>query len=650
MSEVDDAYPMRVYVESGSYATDSQTTKWYHQPPYAFNPADFPEFISPAAATRIDLLYLNLVGTLLITQGVEGSGVAPSYPANSVSIAEVTIAVGQSIITEADIRDVRPMYVTSSAGFGINPIEETFTATGVAGPDGTVFTLTTFTYSPGSYEINVYSGGVRQLVGVDYAETAVNEITFANPQPLGAEVIVWRVGAASAQYLADLNDVDVDTAQAVTDPDGNRPILADHNNPFATLADVTGAIPFAVEHDSTTGVHGPRVNITQPNANRALSIRKTNVGTGIAVYIENSGSDNALNITQVGADNAIGIAQQGVGNAISVLQSGSGIGLDITQDSDNDGAVITLNTTTSTVAGLRIQRAVTALTREPLLSLEDVTGSTSVNMSVQGTALSFADGVANTARFLFNAGTGEFTITNGGNNNCLTITKTSPGAGRCISVTNQGTGHTVYVENGPASRAVSIRNAYTGGGNPDLFIDHDGLGNPGDVSLLWNGPASIADSLHTHTMVEDFADLDDITVDESEAFRDTAAKRAAAIDEDNPVAALADIYALGSRVAFGTYGGNGGTQTITTSITNPVTGLTETFQPDWVMLYNLSNSAQSGAYVASGVGANNGRYYTAVGAAPMTVVATGFSLNATADARLNAVGSTYVYIAIKSQS
>lgn len=643
MSEVDDdpAHALKVYVEGGNYATDSQTTKEW----IPGIPSTFPAFTPPATDSRTDLLYISLGGTLTIQQGVEAAiPVAPTYPADSIPIAEVTLTPLQTAIEEDDIRDVRPWFVISAAGFGINPVEQHFVVpTGGTVADRTVFTLTLFTYAPGQNEINVYSGGVRQRVNTDYTETDGSTITFLTEQPEGATISIWKVGAASAHNLSDLDDVDVSTAEAVTDPDNNRANTADRNNPFATLDDVAGAIPFSAEHDNTTGVHGPRVNIAQTGNDRALSIQKSGTGAGIAVNLENSGSDSALTITQAGDAHAIEVVQQGDADAINIAQSGTGSGLRLVQNVADNAVEIAVNSTSASVAALHLSRIVSA-TREPLITLEDSGGPTSGNISFNNNVLSIADKTTNTARFLFNVSTGEQTITAGGDNNRLTVSKTSAGAGDAINVTNQGTGSGIHILNQSSGRTLSLQNT---GGGPDLYIA--GAPNAGILDPLWGGPASNADAFHTHTSVEFLADISDVSSSEASAFNDTAAKRTQAVGATNPFAALADVKSIGSTIAFGTYTGNGTTQSITTQTTDPVTGALVSFEPDWVMIYNVSDNTRSGTYVARGAGANNGRFFTSTGSASVETTATGFDLNS-ADARFNGAGDTFVYIAIKGQS
>lgn len=66
-----------------------------------------PLFSAPGSNSRIDLVQINTSGAVIITQGTPaGSPVAPNY-GGLVTIAEVTLASGQTTITQSSIRDVR---------------------------------------------------------------------------------------------------------------------------------------------------------------------------------------------------------------------------------------------------------------------------------------------------------------------------------------------------------------------------------------------------------------------------------------------------------------------------------------------------------------------------------------------------------------
>jgi len=81
-------------------------------------------FTAPATNPRIDLLYLNSSGSLVILQGTEaGSPVAPAYPSNAVPICEVYLRVGTTAIHDTDqathgyiYKDVRSFIAAPSNG------------------------------------------------------------------------------------------------------------------------------------------------------------------------------------------------------------------------------------------------------------------------------------------------------------------------------------------------------------------------------------------------------------------------------------------------------------------------------------------------------------------------------------------------------
>jgi hypothetical protein len=608
---------MYVWVESGRYATDTASTKFFTE---AFSPI----LVAPITLPRIDLVYINSGGSLVILQGVEGSG-APNYPSDVVPIAEVTLVVGQTIIIVDDIKDVRPMFVIQPAGFGINPDSEIFTAT----LNQTLFTLTQFQYVPGADEILVFAGGAYKTAVDDYTESAVNTITFLTARPLGEKVTIYRVGAANAHNFADLDDVTVDIADAVKDTGGFRISPANLNNPLATLADIGGSIPFAIEHDATTGEHGPHVNIIQPNNDTALTINKSGVGAGNAIAINNTGTGIAINIVQSGNAGGMSISQIGNGNGIAVSQTGVGTALSITQAGVGKAINIIYNVAGALNYPLSISRLVAAGIREPLINLHETSGPTGANISIYVNELSFADEATNTRKFTFNVSTGECTIASGGNNNRLSISKATLGAGNSIEIAHSGTGHAINIGNSGSGNSLRIN---TAGAGADVFIQGIGVIDP-----LWGGSASVADTFHTHSASALNAgagivltDLSDVSNDEAAAFNNANSPTLA-----NPFATIADITLAIPLIKSNSYTGNGTTQSVALG-----------FQPDWVQVYNFTNNTYSGVYVARTA---TGRFFSISGTANITITATGFDLN-DGTGPINAAANTYFYLAIKGNA
>jgi len=606
-------HDMYIWVESGCYAADTASTK-------VFSEAFSPILVAPVVLPRTDLVYINSGGNLVVLQGVEGFG-PPTYPSDVVAVAEVTLVVGQTVIVTGDIKDVRPMFVIQPAGFGINPDSEVFTATA----SQMVFTLTQFQYVPGADEILVFAGGVYKTVVDDYIESAVNTITFNTGRPSGEKVTIYRVGAANAHNFADLDDITVDIADAVKDTGGFRTSPADLNNPLATLADISGSIPFAVEHNATTGEHGPHVNIIQPNNDTALTINKSGVGAGNAIAISNTGTGVAISVVQSGNAGSMSISQIGIGNAIAVSQTGTGAALSIVQAGTGKAISITYNVAGATNYPLSISRLVAAGTREPLVNLHETGGPTGANFSIYSNELSFADELTNTRKFTFNVSTGECTIASGGNNNRLSISKATLGTGNSIEIAHSGTGHAINIGNSGSGNSLRINTAGVG---VDIFVV--GAPNGGILDPLWGGPSSNADIFHTHTIPQVLTDLTDVSNDEAAAFNSANAPTAL-----NPFATIADITSAIPKIKFSSYVGNGTTQSIALG-----------FQPDWVQVYNSTNNTHSGVYVARTA---TGRFFSTSGTANITITATGFDLN-DGTGPLNAAANTYFYLATKGNA
>lgn len=602
--EVDPGEPLKMYVEAGNYATNGQSTS-------TFAGGLSADFVAPGANPRIDVLYISLGGSLLIQQGVENlSPVPPPYPADATPIAEITLPVGVTDLSDATvtIKDVRPLYVISAAGFGINPVEEILTATS----GQTIFTLTTFTYATGQNELNVFVDGVRQETPGDYTESGTNELTFPGGLQENAKVIVWKVGAASAHSLADLDDVDVATAEAVTDPLGNRTNVADQNNPFATLTDVAGAVPFAAEHDGVTGEHGPTVNIIQPGNDNALVIDKQGVGSGSAINITNDGIAPSILIAQDGDGIALDINKTaGSARVITIDNTGTGAALSITQDGAVDAVQITQNAAGD---GLLITN------NDAGNCMELVNNGSAAAMVVTQNTAENAVQVSKT-----NVGAGILlSMTNNGTGSAIDVTQN--GSGVALSVTKTGTGRSINISHNNATEAVNIENAGAG-----VALRVGGLSNDveiigiGVIDALWNG--GNADVFHTHGSIPTvLSDLSDVSADEAAAINSANAP-----DGTNTFATLNDL----TLTKVGSYVGDGPGQSIAVG-----------FQPDWVQLYNDDDNTQSGVYVAR---AGNGRFFQSAGTPDITITATGFDVN-NATGPLNATGETYRYIAWKGNS
>lgn len=615
-AEVDPGEPLKIFVEAGNYATDGQSTK-------TFTGGFSPDFVAPTVDPRIDVLSISLAGALTIQQGTESaSPVAPPYPADSTPIAEVTLPAGVTDLSDptVTIKDVRRFFASVS-GFGINPSEETFTAT----TSQTVFTLTAFTYAPGNSELRVSVDGVNQYITIDYLETAIDEITFVTPLQSGASVNIWRVGAASAHTLSDLDDVSVAVSEAITDPDGNRTNTADRTNPFATLADATAAGTFGVEHDTVTGEHGPQVNITQSNNSPALIIDKQGIGVGSAVTVNNDGASNALSITSEGG--AISVTQVGDFNALAIVQNGDGIGGLVTQNSANYGFAITHNDTDANFAPLLINRLITNATREPMVVLHDTSGPTGTSITHHNNELTLAEEATNTRRFTFNTLTANLTIQNGGANDHLVVTKNTVGTGRSLVVTHTGSEEAANISKTSGSGSALVISSV----DDDITIV--GAPNSGIIDPLWGGATSNADDFHTHDPVAlDIAlsDLNNVDGDLETAITGADTPSAA-----NVFATIADLANI--KVASYMGNGSGAGQSIAVG-----------FQPDWVAVYNNDDNTASPVLVGRfGASSANGRFFRTSGTPDITLTATGFDVG-DASSPLNASGEDYIYIAIKA--
>lgn len=113
-------------------------------------------------------------------------------------------------------------------------------------------------------------------------------------------------------------------------------------------------LPLTVEHNLASGAHGPKVTITQSNADNALTIDKTSTGTGSAVFIEDSGSSAAVQIEKPGEGTALSISKDSTDaeDAVVIDNSGSASALAITHNSP--GNAVTIDSTQGSGSAVRI--------------------------------------------------------------------------------------------------------------------------------------------------------------------------------------------------------------------------------------------------------------------------------------------------------
>ena len=154
---------------------------------------------------------------------------------------------------------------------------------------------------------------------------------------------------------------------------------------YTSAVDVQGALDdvetkiyqkYIVEHIDTTGVHGPKVTITQSNNDNALVVNETSVSSNNALVVNNSGTGAGIQINQVGNGNALAITKtstdanstvlvtvssgtgvgvyvvnKGIGDSIRVNTSNSGSGIKVELPTDGCNGMVVSKTDT-TVAGL----------------------------------------------------------------------------------------------------------------------------------------------------------------------------------------------------------------------------------------------------------------------------------------------------------
>lgn len=125
-----------------------------------------PTFTAPLTNPRIDLLYLDGNGILQIELGVEGSG-NPPFHSGKLPIAEVTLSVGQTEITDAEIRDVRPLFNVGGSSSSMDDGPGTYVLSSGLGLGNTIL-KPSWTYGESFSEVtfdSTVSGGQLSWTG-----------------------------------------------------------------------------------------------------------------------------------------------------------------------------------------------------------------------------------------------------------------------------------------------------------------------------------------------------------------------------------------------------------------------------------------------------------------------------------------------------
>lgn len=139
---------------------------------------------NPLTGTRIDLITITEANTLNIIPGVPSLvlPIPPTYPDDQLVIAEVTVIPppsGPAVITDAEIRDVRPfLNIGYGAGMATSAPEmyELISLPSAQFNTGTnTFTLTG-NFTNGDNSLAVFRNGKKLVVGIDYAEIGSNQV------------------------------------------------------------------------------------------------------------------------------------------------------------------------------------------------------------------------------------------------------------------------------------------------------------------------------------------------------------------------------------------------------------------------------------------------------------------------------------------
>lgn len=153
---------------------------------------------APSSHPRIDLVCLDSTGALTVVTGTEAA--SPSKPSTrgKLPIAFITLAVGQTTITDTDIVDGRAFLQTQTV------FRDHYSALATASQ--TVITLP-FAYTTGTHALDVYVDGVLKPES-SYTETSSTSVTLGAGLSGGERITVYALRASPLESvpLAQVSD------------------------------------------------------------------------------------------------------------------------------------------------------------------------------------------------------------------------------------------------------------------------------------------------------------------------------------------------------------------------------------------------------------------------------------------------------------
>jgi hypothetical protein len=123
-AEPTDPTSMRLWVRSGRVGFGSANIDIVMQ--------QTPLFTAPVSNSRIDIVQVNSSGSIIVTQGTSAVTPVPPDYAGLTTLAEVTLASGQTVITASNIKDVRSFVNTSQLPSQAGQSGKVLTSNGVS--------------------------------------------------------------------------------------------------------------------------------------------------------------------------------------------------------------------------------------------------------------------------------------------------------------------------------------------------------------------------------------------------------------------------------------------------------------------------------------------------------------------------------------
>lgn len=243
----------------------------------------------------------------------------------------------------------------------------------------------------------------------------------------------------------------------------------------------TGTLQSAYDNGKTITLVATAISLAQANNVGILSLTKTGVGAGIALDISNAGTGEALKVVQTGAGYALRVSRN-LSAAVPIVSIESGA------STDRPHLQIAANGASSAATGITLTQAANAVA----ISITQNGTAESISISHTNNARGFfldkTHGGAADAAHIANAGTGSglliaqgtadgvpLRVTSARDFDTVQLVKTGTGSGDVIQIDDSGTGNSIDINKTGNGHSIDVFKSSAGAGRP-ITIDNDGTG------------------------------------------------------------------------------------------------------------------------------------------------------------------------------